>query len=170
MGDATWLPEGGQVDGALVFDGINDYVEAPTVLDPADSVFSVFAWIKGGAPGQVIVSQQGGANWLMADSSNGTLMTHLTCTPASGRDKPPLLSSYAIITDGDWHKVGVVWDGSYRSLYVDGELVATDADRLNDLAGSKGSLTVGAGADLDASSFFSGLIDDVKVYDIAVAF
>ncbi|GAI23490.1 unnamed protein product, partial [marine sediment metagenome] len=45
-GDPAWQPEGGMVDGALQFDGIDDYVSTPFVLNPADGKFSVFVWIK----------------------------------------------------------------------------------------------------------------------------
>ncbi|MHC4596681.1 MAG: LamG-like jellyroll fold domain-containing protein, partial [Planctomycetota bacterium] len=68
-GDPTWQPNGGQVNGALQFDGIDDYVSTDYILDPADGVFSVFAWIKGGAPGQVIMSQTAGRSWLCTDLS-----------------------------------------------------------------------------------------------------
>ncbi len=54
-GVPTWLPTGGAVEGALQFDGIDDYVSTPFVLNPADGAFSVFAWI----PGQVIIFQTG---------------------------------------------------------------------------------------------------------------
>jgi hypothetical protein len=84
-GDPTWQPNGGQVNGALQFDGIDDYVSTDYILDPADGVFldpadgvfSVFAWIKGGAPGQVIMSQTAGRSWLCTDLSEGKLMTKL---------------------------------------------------------------------------------------------
>ena len=57
-------------------DGTDDFVATSRVLDPADGPFSVFVWIKGGAPGQVIISQQGAANWLMVDAE-GKLTTEL---------------------------------------------------------------------------------------------
>jgi hypothetical protein len=46
------------VDGALECDGIDDYISTDFVLDPEDGSFSVFAWIKGGVPGQVIILKQ----------------------------------------------------------------------------------------------------------------
>ena len=78
MSRALVGPTAGKVDGALAFDGTDDYISTPFVLNPAAGVFSVFAWIKGGAPGQVIISQrQGGANWLLTDPQAGALMTEL---------------------------------------------------------------------------------------------
>ena len=165
-GDPVWQPAGGQVDGALAFDGIDDYVSTPFILDPADAVFSVFAWIKGGAPGQVIISQTNGAgtgrSWLCTDLSDGKLMTDLR-TLGRGGGLP--LMSESVITDAGWHRIGFVWDGSYRYLYVDGTEVAKDTDPQAHLETSEGGLYIGAGKNLEPGSFFSGLIDDVRIYN-----
>ncbi len=163
-GEPLWQPTGGQIDGALAFDGIDDYVSTDFVLNPADGPFSVFAWIKEGAPGQVVLSQIGGANWLCTDLSEGKLMTELKTL---GRGRGPIVSQF-VITDGQWHRIGFVWDGSYRYLYVDGAEVAKDTKSSNILESSDGGLYLGAGKNLDAASFFSGLIDDVRIYDRAV--
>jgi len=164
-GDPLWHPTSGKVKGALELDGIDDYVSTPFVLDPsAIGGFSVFAWIKGDAPGQVIVSQVGGMNWLMADGTEGKLMTELK---APGRYGTPLFSEVVII-DGEWHRVGLTWDGTNRILYVDGVEVAKGAQST--LAGSTGGLYIGAGSAGrgEPGSFWSGLIDDIKIYDRAV--
>jgi len=161
-GDPAWQPEGGMVDGALELDGIEDYVSTPFVLNPADGKFSVFVWIKGGAPGQIILSQAGGASWLCADPSDGNLMTELKAT---GRGAAAMLSQ-TIITDGNWHRVGFVWDGAYRALYVDDILVAEDTQ--TGLESSVGGLKIGCGSGPTAGTFFSGLIDDVRIYNRAV--
>jgi len=164
-GEPLWQPAGGQVDGALAFDGIDDYVSTSSVLDPAASPFSVFAWIKGGAPGQVIISQTGGANWLLADPSEGKLQTGLS-RPAGGRFVPQPLIAEFIITDGNWHRVGLTWDGSNKILYADGAEVARDTHA--GLESSEGGLYIGTGKDLDPAGFFSGLIDDVRIYNRAI--
>ncbi len=76
------------------------------------------------------------------------------------------LLSQTVIADGDWHRVGFVWDGSDRILYVDDVEVARDTQ--TDLGSSEGSLYIGAGQALDPASFFSGLIDDIRIYNRAV--
>ena len=161
-GGPLWQPTGGMVDGALMFDGTDDYVSTPYVLNPAEGAFSVFAWIKGSAPGQAIISQAYGANWLLADPSAGKLMTELQGT---GRGAAPALMSNLVITDGQWHRIGLVWDGYYRSLYVDDVEVVKDVQAQTALASASGGLHIGAGSNLDAGSFWSGLIDDVRIYD-----
>ena len=42
-------------------------------------------------------------------------------------------------------------------------------DTQGALAGSDGGLFIGAGKALEAGSFWSGLIDDVRIYDRAIA-
>jgi len=167
-GGPIWRPTGGKLYGALEFDGIDDYISTPFVLNPATGPFSVFAWTKGGAPGRVIISQTKGtgygAIWLGTDSSQGNLLTGLT---NSSIFTPPLVSGF-VITDGDWHKIGVVWDGLRRHLYVDGAEVANDSNKLWSLLPSDGGLHIGAGKTLDAAEFWSGLIDDIRIYDHAL--
>jgi hypothetical protein len=161
-GDPAWQPQGGIVDGALQLDGINDYVSTGFVLNPEDGPFSVLAWVKGGVPGQAVLSQIGGVNWLCTDSLEGNLMTELKGT---GRGAAELLSQ-TIITDGDWHRIALVWDGSNRTLYVDDIAVAQDAQP--DLVGSNNDLYIGTGKAKESGSFWSGLIDDVRIYNRAV--
>jgi hypothetical protein len=162
LGDPIWQPTGGQINGALLLDGIDDCAVAGSALNPADGPFSVFAWIQGGAPGQVIVSQQGAADWLSANAE-GNLMTELK---ASGRSGGPL-QSQTIITDGHWHRIGFVWDGLNRSLYVDDILVAEDTQ--DSLEGSNNGLYIGTGTLMTPGTFWSGMIDDVRIYNRAIS-
>jgi hypothetical protein len=161
----VWQPDAGIVAGALQFDGIDDHVSTDPILNPADGVFSVIAWIQGGAPGQVVMSQELGSNWLALDSES-KLLTELDSAGRFGGG--PLLSEINI-TDANWHRIGFVWDGSYRRLYVDGVEVAADIEPLTALKGSYGNLYLGAGSDLAPGTFFSGLIDDVRIFNRAVS-
>jgi len=162
-GNPVWKPTSGKVNGALQLDGVDDYVSTPFVLNPAAGTFSVFAWVKGGAPRQVIISQKNGVNWLLADPSAGKLMTELQ---SSGRDGRPLVSQ-TVITDGVWHRMGFVWDGSQRILYIDDVEVVKDTQAS--LAAATGGLYFGVGSNLSVGSFWSGLIDDVRIYNRAVS-
>jgi lysophospholipase L1-like esterase len=162
IGSPVWRSDSGMVAGALQFDGIDDYVRTDPVLNPAVWKFSVVTWVKGGALGQVVLSQIGGANWLCTDSLEGNLMTELK---GPGRGASILLSQ-TIITDGNWHRIGLVWDGSNRTLYVDG--VAVAEDEQTNLAASENGLYIGAGTAMEPGSFWSGLIDDVRIYNRAI--
>ena len=170
QGDTQWLATGGQVNGTFRFDGISNYMDVPLVIDPADSPFSVFAWVCGGRPGQVILSQTEGMDWLMIDAESGALKTELTQPTKNIRGKlteGPALTSSVMITDGNWHRVGLVRDGVERILYVDDVEVARDS--IDNLASCQGPLCIGAGSVLEPDSFWLGMIDDVRIYNRVVA-
>jgi hypothetical protein len=161
LGDPVWEPTGGQVDGAVRLDGVDDCIIVASVLNSAKGPFSVLAWVKGGAPGEVIISEPRLANWLMVDAE-GKLTTELRNPSQNGA----ILQSQTIITDGKWHRIALIWDGSRRMLCVDGVVAAEDTQETPPSSGS--GLYIGTGAGMEAGSFFSGLIDDVRIYNRAV--
>ena len=59
------------------------------------------------------------------------------------------------------------FDGLYIYLYVDGLEAAKDAEAMAGVSSDDG-LYIVAGKTLDAASFFSGLIDDVRIYNRAL--
>jgi N-acetylneuraminic acid mutarotase len=162
IGDPLWQPDGGIVDGAIQLDGVDDYIITFPVMNPGNGPFSVLAWVNGGAAGQTIISELGGANWLSTDPLDGSLITEIKALGSSGT---PLLSETSI-TDGQWHRIGLTWDGLYRKLYVDGIAVAQDMqDGLED---SSKSLHIGTGKAMAPGTYFSGLIDDIRIYNRVV--
>ncbi|MHC4204132.1 MAG: kelch repeat-containing protein [Planctomycetota bacterium] len=165
-GNPIWQPAGGMYDGALEFDGFDDYISTPFVLNEVNGSLSAFTWIKGVVQGQVIISQSGsfGGIWIGTNASDGKLMTDLNGMFFG------VLESESIITDGQWHHVGLVYDldSLHRLLYVDGAQVAEDATFVSGVPSNSG-LYIGAGKDLDAGTFFSGMIDDVRIYDKALS-
>ncbi len=168
IGEPQWQPDGGVIGGALELDGIDDYISARTILRPTDGAFTVFVWVKGGGPGQVILSQANasgvGVTWIGTDEATGALMTRVT---DGGRITTPLVSDQ-VITDGQWHRVRLVWTGSRRSLYVDGQEVAADERDLGNLRASSAGFLLGAGEDFAPGTFWSGMVDDVRFYNRAV--
>ncbi len=164
-GNPFWQPTEGIIGGALLLDGIDDYVSTPFILDPSKGSFSVFAWIYCWTPGQAMVSQTGdfGETWLGINTS-GDLITEFCDVYFDP------LESGTIITDIQWHHVGLVYDLDtfHRQLYVDGILAAEDTTTV---AGnpSDGGFYIGASKDLDSGTFFSGMIDDVRIYNQALS-
>ena len=86
------------------------------------------------------------------------------------REPPPWAgkagTDFPVLNDGNWHRIGLVWDGLYRTLAVDGAVVAEDTqDQLESRAGG---FYFGTGSSMGAETFFSGLIDDVRIYNRAM--
>ena len=163
LGNPLWQPDGGKLKGALRLNGTDNAISTPSILNPGKTPFSVFLWVQGGALGQVLLSQIGAANWLRAAPTSGVLRTELN---EPGRNASKHLSSAVVITDGAWHRVGLVWDGTNRLLYVDDVEVARGT--LTGLSDSPEGLYLGTGSKRETGTFWSGLIDDVRIYNRAV--
>jgi hypothetical protein len=167
-GSPLWRPQGGRIGGALELDGVDDYLSTPCVLNPAAGPFTLVAWVTGARPGATILSQVDYAGvheiWLGTDAVTGMLMTNIN---DNGRNIRPLTGSICV-TDGLWHCIHLVWDGSYRSLYVDGQEAALDTRPLGSLKSASADLCFGARSDLDPATFWFGMIDDIHFYNHAV--
>jgi len=61
----------------------------------------------------------------------------------------------------------MTWHGSNRILYVDDLELAKDTQAQ--FKGLAKGLYIGAGKNCEHRSFFSGLIDDVRIYNRAIA-
>ena len=162
MGDPLWQAQGGRIAGAILLDGLDDALFTELELNPRDHHLSVFAWVKGGAPGQVVISEVNGANLLLNDPQSGSLMTDFG---SAGRMGGPLRSD-TTITGGDWHCIGLVWDGTNRMIYVDDAAVA-ETSQVG-FTQSDGGLNIGCDKDMTPGTFWQGLIDDVRIYRRAV--
>ena len=76
------------------------------------------------------------------------------------------MTSGTVIADGQWHQIALVYDGTTRTLYVDG--VAVTEDEPAGMQDEWGRLYIGCGADQAQGTFFTGLIDDVRIYNRVV--
>jgi hypothetical protein len=164
FGEPVWQPDGGMIGGALLFDGIDDHVDMPFIFNTQELPFSIFAWVKGDVSEklQVIISIENGAN-ILSVHPDGRLVT----SGSGGLTNMVYLYSKTIITDGQWHQVGYIWDGLIRSIYVDG--IEEDwAFNSNGPYGVLG-LRIGGAWGLDIKNFWSGFIDDVRLYDRAIS-
>ncbi len=159
--DSQWVD--GKVDGALNFDGLDDYVEIAGYKGVMGSTpRTCAAWVKTSTTDVVVIMGWGpvgpGARWIIALDSLGHLRTEVGGGAIVGSTK---------ITDGVWHHLAVVSDGGYVAdiaLYVDGNPESPNS--VTDKA-----INTQPGADVIISSFgtpFEGLIDDVRIYDLAL--
>lgn len=169
----------GQVNGALNFDGVDDYVAVADAdsLDVTAVTISAWVYLDSGwaAPGYVVAK--------LEDWANSSEMSYILQIDASRKlvfaisadgNIPTKETTNDAISLSTWHHVAVTYEyvsaTPYYNLYVDGFLVASDG---NGNAGGTihigtGRLTMGArydASDVVYKFFFNGDIDDVMIFD-----
>jgi hypothetical protein len=173
--DAQWIE--GMDGGALLFDGVDDYVEVSDYAGVTGTrPRTVTAWIKlSERPyrDQVIAAwgePTAGSYWLLAVATGGKL--RLDCLDGYA------LSGAAGVNDTKWHHVAVVLDpviaGSPRvsdvKLYIDGQRQAVFEITERDIdTKATEHLRLGAGHSPTESRHFNGIIDDVRLFDSALS-
>ena len=65
------------------------------------------------------------------------------------------------IWDGEWHHITGTYDGSIVKLYVDGNEISGGTGTAEDIAYNDEDFYIGS---YGTGYYFSGLIDEVKVY------
>ncbi len=182
---AQWTT--GQIDGALEFDGVDDYVDVGDPVDEsldfgADDSFTLLAWIKSDKAKRysAIVDKRRSTGTGGVFKEGYNLGVHLGVIEfgvedVSGNRTSILHSGATVLNDDTWHHVVAVRDTQTGELraYVNG---FADAPAVTDsttatLATSK-SFQIGRrdttahGSNLN---YFGGKIDDVRVYDRALS-
>jgi len=162
----------GIIDGALEFDGTNDYISMPrvSVLETGNSsthYLSATAWIKdysGGAAGWGTIAGTGDGGWLLARDGNDGLLGAYWLT--SGGLVTSGVSNLDI-SDGEWHYAALVYNGSSVSLYVDDErtTTTTSGGTIQNIYNKGVLVGENAGA---TGRYWDGVLDDVRIYDHAL--
>lgn len=169
---ATWTMNG-IYDGALDFDGIDDYVRVPRTSSLEPTEVTVEAWIKSfGYPGahKYIVGKfytaLGWDSYSIYTSGGGV---RFYIGHAEGYVGSPI--SGAEVWDGGWHHIVGTFDGASVRLYVDGSEVGTGTSTTVSIAyNTLGDLFIGSyGTQYPQYFAFSGSIDEVRVWNTALS-
>jgi hypothetical protein len=161
--------------GALSFNGINQYVSVPknqgTTLAGLNAA-TVSAWVQTTGGGTIISS--GGAcinygNYALGVSGGAAMVQFVNANLSSGQLN---VSSTNSVSDGRWHLITGVLNGTSITLYVDGALNAARNDFSGTVFNDGGNSLVDIGATAatgscgsPAISYFKGMIDDVRIYN-----
>ncbi|MHC4499510.1 MAG: LamG-like jellyroll fold domain-containing protein, partial [Planctomycetota bacterium] len=159
---AQWTT--GKVEGALEFDGVDDYV----TVGKNDYVFpnNVLTWSVWINPSSYAYNRvilwdddpQSGGDRGIELRNDGTI--------GAGEWFVDTVSSSAISL-GEWHHIAFTSGDGEMKLYIDGELSATSSGLLPDHAG-RSFVSIGSGHD-GYRGYFHGLIDEVAIYNRAIS-
>ena len=158
---------------AYEFDGTNDYISIGALDVPSWSAYTVSAWFlnDGGGDtspgyGQKIIDKT--IFWhdfyLSVHPDQGQLIYK---TYEGGGDA--IVDNSQSFRDGQWHHVLVKKNGSAGEMWVDGELVGISTNVRTVF--SSGPLLVGYSLSSDSfqRKYWSGKIDDIRIYNRALS-
>ncbi|MFW0862570.1 MAG: LamG-like jellyroll fold domain-containing protein [Candidatus Komeilibacteria bacterium] len=168
----------GQSNGAMSFDGSEDYILVPddNNLD-LNSEFTVSAFIKRGAVG---TGNRGAIMAKRYDNTSGyenfALIIENTDLPglymsSDGSSWGTSITSDTSITDTtSWHHLLAMHDGATAYLYLDGVLVGSDTTPIT-ATNSSEPFMIGTRRAGDGSTTYNwnGSIQDVRIYDRALS-
>ena len=165
IGSATWTAAG-QFGGALSFNGSNAKVVIPDSASlHLTTGVTLEAWIKPTVvnSGWRDVVYKGNDIYYLESTtlSNGGVPAAGVTVVSSGNSNTYGPSK---LTAGVWTHLAETYDGATVRLYVNGAQVASTA-RSGQLASSSNPLEIGG--DSIFGQFFEGLIDEVRVYNVA---
>lgn len=159
--------------GALNFDGINDYVQTSYGGVLGNSPRTIEAWIKTSKPAGV---QQSIVDYGEFNSPNGRRFTlNILGNPAVLRAEIRGwgVNGTTVLNDGVWHHVAVTYDGTSIRLYVDCVLEATAVPSTTVNTTTSTSLPpgvrIGNRSNISSTytSYFEGDIDEVRFWNVA---
>ena len=168
-GNPVWRPTGGWLAGALEFDGRGDYVkvEKPRGFNFAPGSFSVSTWIypketrgRWHAIMEYDRSNSNGNRFGLWLDEEGRFHFRVGQTTTQTRDA---------LTTNRWYHLTAVYDSSTKSmkLYVDGVLETMAGSVKGFAAANQSTVILGARGSAD-DEYFTGLIDDLRVFKVAL--
>jgi hypothetical protein len=158
---AAWTA-GGRYGRALSFDGVNDWVAVAdaNTLD-LTTAMTLEAWVRPtGVNGYRTVAMKetatGMSYGLFSSAKSNLPAAHVHTTSEQNARGPVQLAA------GTWSHMAATYDGLTLRLFVNGTQVATKAITGGGMAVSAAPLRIGGNAVW--AEWFSGLIDEVRVY------
>ncbi|WP_333599935.1 T9SS type A sorting domain-containing protein [Flavobacterium sp.] len=141
----------------LDFDGRNDYAEAASVLGGLPKA-SLMAWIDMNS----------------AYSADGVVVGqdrfHIRVSAARKVEayvNGNTLTYNVVLSTSQWYHVAATFDGSTLKLYLNGRLVATQANS-GSIAADATKLTIGRNPNTPYDKYFKGKIDEVRIFNVAL--
>jgi hypothetical protein len=158
----------GIINGAVVFDGSNDYIGVPSSASlVATDALAVSAWVRPVASANtelMIVNKEG--EYELALTDTGEIKWALANTSPGWAWH----QTGAFVVKDKWSHVLISYDGSEVKTYLNGQLVETYAANgvLGDVYPALNELRIGGRSSNPSGKYFAGAIDDVHVYTRAV--
>ena len=166
----SWFWTNGKVNGALYFDGSDDYVDCGNreTLDPTQEA-TIEAWVNF----DILPSDVGHIMEIASRSGGGTDLD-LQAEPDNrikffiGPGSPNVVVSNTVVEIDKWYHVAATYQaGSNMKIYVNGALEKTTTISITRNSNSN-NFSIGQSL-IWSGRFFEGKIDEVKIYNRALS-
>jgi hypothetical protein len=152
---------------ALNFDGVDNYVDlgTPANLPVGNSAYTIEAKIK-----PTVLGVEGIVGW--GDYGNIGKVNALRLDPSGNIVNywwgPDLAVSASPINllDGNWHHISATFDGTIRSIYVDGILKGSDTPGSSHTVPAM-NVRIGSTCTNCGGEYFNGGIDEVRIWNVS---
>lgn len=155
----------GTPKSAYLFDGKDDYIEIPHTegLNPQKG-HTAAAWIK------MTKAPRQNENTILSKFLSGRKHCY---TLYVGRDRRPVaytsgirMGGKTVLKVGEWYHLAETWDGQKWQLYTNGKLDASVP--CKNIAGDDQNIRIGRTGGPKTPAWFTGKIDDVRIYNYAL--
>ncbi len=158
---ADWIPEG------LYFDGA-DRASVPKVLVGDNDAFTICARFNGAAGGIIYGEGYSGGGWALFLGIEASPPYSARFLIREGVDWKAITVGTTTVNDG-WHSVSLVQKNkSSRSIYIDGNLEATNTDTVGDIS-ILNTANIGVLERDTFGSYFVGGINQVYIHDRGIS-
>ncbi len=167
----TWTAT--KFGGALDFDGVDDYVSTPNIINPFSTDFTAIAWVNidsftnldVNGDSLILLQQEGvvGRTWLAFKRISYGVFRLNSFLGGSTTDTSKNLDSFV----GQWHQVAVSVSGTTVTLFIDG---VSEGSSTKTMESETSGMRIGSHKNPSTiSEEFSGAIDDVRIYNRALS-
>lgn len=173
----------GKFNSSINLDGTDDYVSCtdascggPTKLDIGTNTMSFSAWVKTTTTAsQQMVIEKGDSSGTNGSYrlilNNGSTAGLVTAQVTNASNTTATVNSVSRIVAGNWYYLTATYDGANVRLYINGKLENTTAltgtvkdDTCDFRIGVQGNTSCS-----NLVNYFSGQIDDVRIYNYALS-
>ncbi|MHC4570956.1 MAG: LamG-like jellyroll fold domain-containing protein [Planctomycetota bacterium] len=160
----------GPIDGALSFDGVDDYVDCGNDNSLATTNnLTLAGWVKRtgeGSSKEVIVSKYDGGQYSYRLFFLGNDRVRWYLLSDGGTSEVAYVDSTITITDATWHFIVATFESGTMKIYIDGAMRASKTASFSSINVTQESLFIGQE---NSSNYFRGMIDDVRIYGRALS-
>jgi len=161
-----WAPER-VYTRSVYFGGVSDYIDIDDNLDLNPTGFTVSAWVmrESGSTNSSILSKRDlsyteGYDFKIDNSGRFEVSWKNGSTQS--------ITSSVTIPQSEWHHLAIIYSGGTANLYIDGVL-DTSASLTAPVSTTRSFNIAAAGKGASLGSFFTGNIDEVRVWDTALS-